>query len=327
MSKPVLFVGFRPLDRSENLKAVYDAYNGEKRFVDKSLRPDMYQMMVRSKVYDLMVTDDFPDMTPGKCIVLWHAIHGCKKIGIDQPMQPYYTPDTPCMIDYIVSAGQEAVPLWKQATDVPMNRILSLGYAASDLYFNAKKGDGHTELASYRSYLYLPTFREKNEGYITGIDPQYVDLLLHDDELLVIKPHPWHFYQNHEDMKGFIDEFNTQYKHIKIVSPTEPTTPYLIDCDVTITDYSSVMIEGYLCDKPCVLYTDNDDYLKTRGMYLPYPDYYSPLLAQNEGELIAMCRDAFLSGTSNDVCAYLAGDCDGHARERICELIERVNNE
>ncbi len=68
---------------------------------------------------------------------------------------------------------------------------------------------------------------------------------------------------------------HNQYKHIIEISSTEPSTPYLIDCDVVITDYSSVIFDGYLLGKPAILYSPNTDYVNKRGMYMKYPTKYS----------------------------------------------------
>ena len=73
-----------------------------------------------------------------------------------------------------------------------------------------------------------------------------------------------------------------KYNHIIEISSSEPSTPYLIDCDVVITDYSSIIFDGYLLNKPSVLYSPNLDYVNKRGMYMKYPQEYSSKIATNE---------------------------------------------
>lgn len=55
MSKPVLFVSFRPLDRAENLRAIYEAYDGSK--VHITTHDKKYKDEVLSGKYDVMVID------------------------------------------------------------------------------------------------------------------------------------------------------------------------------------------------------------------------------------------------------------------------------
>lgn len=50
----VLFASNRPLDRAENIKAAYEAYDGEKIFIQRTAS---FKNVDLNK-YDLMVTDD-----------------------------------------------------------------------------------------------------------------------------------------------------------------------------------------------------------------------------------------------------------------------------
>ena len=77
-----------------------------------------------------------------------------------------------------------------------------------------------------------------------------------------------------------------KYSHIIEISSSEPSTPYLIDCDGVITDYSSIIFDGYLLNKPSILYSPNLDYVSKRGMYMQYPQEYSSKFAINEKELV-----------------------------------------
>lgn len=329
MSNPVLFVGLRPLDRSENLNAIFEAYQGEKTFIDKTISPTLFHNLVRSGIYYLMVTDDFTDISPGKVIMVWHGIHGCKTIGLSQPHIPYYNSYIADAMTYIISAGAgEINKLWSRDTGVPLHRIRPLGYAASDLYIGKKKGDGGTFLADYKSFLYAPTFRDTNDGIRHEPDYREIDSMLEDGQLFVVKEHPYYFYQKHQKPVN-----SGAYKHVVFISPTEPTIPYLIDCDAVVTDYSSIMLEGYLCDKPCVLFHSDDSYLRNRGMCFEYPAVYSQFTARDEMELVTMLNSVAYKDIPDDrkyraeVREFFASSCDGHSRERICDFIERVNRE
>ena len=313
MSKPLLFVSARPLDRAENLRAVWDAYNGEKEFrqVDGcGHHPD-----IASGKFDTMVIDEFPNETPGRAVMIWHAIQGCKKIGLDQP-HPYYRYRYAQLMTCIVTAGTGSVQMFADCTGVRTDRIFPLGLPRTDCYIGKKKGQGATLWHNRRMYLYAPTFRTETETPMPDIDWQWIDNTLTDNETLVVKFHPFRDLQ----------KFNAfQYKHIMSVPSTTPSTPYLIDADVVITDYSSIMLDGYLLGKPCVLFEKNPGYTKTRGMYLQYPDAYCSRYATNEAELIHAIRTADkLTDTENGCLQSLADMCDGHATERTLRLVEQV---
>ena len=312
MSKPVLFVSFRDLMRAENLRAIYDAYTGPKVYINK-LSPNYKEELLSGK-YDLMVTDDLTDISPGKCIVVWHGIHGGKTVGLDQPGHPYFHPAFTKHITRIVSAGRGTVQLWHQCTGVPTEHILPLGFPRTDAYLGKHKGDGHTRLADKRAYLYVPTFREPTETSLPNIDWEFLDNNLADNEILAVKPHP---------VTGPMHL--TGYRHIIELPSSSPSAPYLYDADVVITDYSSIMFDAYLLGIPVVLFEKQRGYEHTRGMYFRYPDFYSSRYAQTEYDLLNTLSDTFcMTETEYNCIETVADACDGHSCERIIKLIEEM---
>ena len=318
MSKPVLFSCFRPLERAENLRAIYEAYTGPKQLIH-SYDPD-YKAEVTSGKYDLMVIDDMPAYKIKKCISIGHGIQGGKLVGLDQPGSPYYDKSVADRVTYIISAGHGTIAMSERSFNVPHDRILPLGMPCTDQYVGKKKGEGHTLLADKRAYLYVPTFRDKGETPFPYIDWDYIDSQLSSGEVLAIKPHPW-YYQYVS--KTITDK---KYRHIIGIPGDEPSAPYLYDADVVITDYSSIMFDAYLLDKPVVLFEKNPGYLQTRGMYMDYPLQYSSRFAITEEGLLNMMRSANSLTKIEKACVHTVADmCDGHSCERICNLINQLN--
>ena len=319
MSKPVLFASFRPLERAENISAIYHAYSGSK--VHMCTDDPTYKTEVTSGKYDLLVTDDFPDVTPGKCIMIWHAIQGGKTIGLDQPNNPYYPREWADNITYIISASHDMIPVWSQCTGVPANRILALGMPRTDYYMGKHKSDGGTRLSNKRSYLFAPTFRDEGETPSPVIDWDYIDRELTDDEVLAVKMHPWYYFQQKRTDTG-----TKRYRHIIEIPGSEPSSQYLYDADVIITDYSSIMFDAYLLDKPVVLFEKWKGYTTTRGMYLQYPTDYCSRYATNEENLIDLLRTSYSLRSADLDCLHTVADmCDGHSCERLCNLITQLN--
>jgi CDP-glycerol glycerophosphotransferase (TagB/SpsB family) len=115
------------------------------------------------------------------------------------------------------------------------------------------------------------------------------------------------------------------FRHIVEIDPEEPTAPYLYDCDVVITDYSTIMFDGYLLGKPAVLLEKRQGYLVTRGMMMAYPDAYSGRFSRNERDMLRLCRTADgLDAVERKCVKHVADACDGHACERVCALIRRL---
>lgn len=310
---PVLFASTKPLERAENLKAIYDAYEGPKAFC--RMDPWRHHAEIKSGKYKLMVCDEFPTESPGKIIMIGHGYAGGKTSGLEQP-HPYMNPAHADLMDYVICSGRGMVEKVAQYSGVHPNQVLPLGMPRTDQYIGKHKGDGKTELAKYRkTYLYVPTYRSKEESPLPSIDWQWLDDQLNDDELIAVKGHM---------MSGRL--LKRTYKHITEYSNSEISAPYLYDADVVITDYSTIMFDAYLLNKPVVLFDRNFDYLQTRGMQLDYPYQYSSRWCNTETEMLSMIRDADGLTEVEKECRRLVSDaCDGGSILRICELIRRVN--
>ena len=306
--KPVLFASTKPLERAENIRALYEAFDGQKDFVQ--VNGCRRHPAIGSGAYDLMVIDEFPTETPGKCIMIWHAIQGGKSIGLDQPY-PYYAKWQAPLMDCIVTSGKGAVPMFSRCSGLPEEKVLALGMPRTDAYIGKKKGDGHTVLTKKHSWLYVPTFRTKEETPMPEIDWEWLDEHMTDDEMIAVKAHT---------ATGRLQI--GPYRHIIEIPSEEPSAPYLYDCDAVISDYSSIIFDGYLLGKPAVLFEKVKGYTKTRGMYMEYPDVYCSRYCTDEEGLLYHLRTADgLRNTEREVLRLVADACDGHATERVCGLI------
>lgn len=312
--RPVLFTSQRDLSRCENIRTVYEAYDGEKAFVKLNLwRQDP---AITSGKYDVMVTDEIPALTPGKVIVIGHGIAGTKLYGLDQP-RPYANRNNTRLITYVVTQSTEPKMLAQVAQQhgVTESQVLPLGMPRTDSYYGKKKGDGGTPYGDKVMYLYAPTYRGRSEQSDTPIYWDTIDELLNDNEVLLVKPHML--------TKSILDK---TYRHIIEIPNSEPSTPYLIDCDVLITDYSSIMQDALVLRRPLVLFTKDNKYLTARGMYFRYPDFYTSYYAVNEYELVTMLRSCVWTDKDEQRRGFFVPTCDGHATERVIKLIKEVNN-
>lgn len=310
----VLFTSRRPLGRCENITAVYNAYDGDKDFIQENWRnpnPHIFR-----DEYRMMVTDEFVPYSPGKLIMIEHGISGGKSYGLDQP-NAYFRREHSKLIDYAVCTSRDTVALTAKSRGIPESRVLPLGMPRTDAYFGRKKGDGGTFLAGKKAYLFAPTFRNANEPPMPRYNWEYIDSQLTDDEIFVVKPHM----VTRHILKG-------TYKHIVEAPSTEPSAPYLIDCDVLITDYSTILFDGHILGKPVILFEKEQGFADRRGMYFPYPDGYSSRYVTTEAELIWRMRCAKGQRELDLICKERAcGACDGHSTERVVALIRRFLNE
>ena len=316
---PVLFASNHSLERDEAMRAVFGAYRGPKELV----RP--VEAIASAKGHPVVVADTLTPYVPDKDFVLvniGHGITGGKLYGLDE-RRDGIDPRALAQTDYVINASTETCGIAAGSFGIPEDRVLPLGFPRTDMLRGKRKGDGGTFMARYRrAYLYAPTFRGANDGaHLPRIDWALLDSMLEDDEIIVVKRH---YFQREPIVTQDVDR-------IAEVTTSEGITPYLVDCDVLLTDYSSTLFDAYLLGKPAVLAVDDaDEYMATRGMYLEYPHEYCSRwieAAGNEGKLLEHMRAACVTGmraTEKRLLAKVADKCDGNSARRVCDLIAEL---
>lgn len=322
----VLFVSPLPLGRCKSTTRIWEMYDGGKAF-----RCGIDGMRTaEGDGFSVVVCDSLPVYIEGKkrckSVNLGHGLTGGKLYALDEGDHPWVDKRALAQIDYAVATSEAGVPIVSRQLGVPEERVLPLGMARTDAYFE----DGEQFVTAFgepieRMYLYCPTFRgAADKGHLPRIDWAKVDGLLHDGEYLVVKRH---YLTKHELTRGH----DLQNMRVVELPPEESTGGLLRTCDVLITDYSSTMFDAYMLGKPVVLLTDDmREYLAGRGMYYDYPDFYSSRwldVERNEEALVMSLRLAAQFGMTKverDCIRTVAGACDGHSTERICELIRSL---
>lgn len=315
----ILFNSARPLGQCENITAIWNAYAGDKCFCQGG-----WIDISKFNSCDIVITDEFVrGKSPNQTIVMiGHGLIGFKTYGIDQP-GPYDAADCK-LTDYYICSGEDIRSIAASSSGIPIERCIPLGMPRTDSYIDQIKGSGETGLDKYdRVYLYVPTFRSYYNQPTPFIRYRYLDSIMDNDEILLVKPHM--IVKEHLVPQGL--------NHIFEVSNNIPLRQLLIDCDVCITDFSSAIGDGYLLNKPSVLVADeHDDYLKSRGMYLEYPFEYSSRwvsIKNNEDRFLFLLRDAAEKGMTEieHTCLNkIAGACDGHSTERLLHFIHDITS-
>ena len=295
--KMVLFTSVRPLERAENLRAVYDAYDGPKQFVQRDHSTPIEGM--HSGKYRLMVTDGLIEDSPGKYLWIGHGMGAGKKIGLQHPTAKFKGSS---LVTYAIASSEEMIPIVAGFCGISEEQVIPLGMPRTDAYFNTKKTE-----APYKRHLYAPTFRAGR----WDPDLNLVWRLLPEGHRFIFKPHM---------VTG--NRWESYWPNVEIASAHVPSTQYLVDADTVITDYSSIMFDAMVLRKPVILFAkDKDKYLRERGMYYKYPQMYSRMFCADEGQLIASILNAEWTARDEELRSFYAGACDGHSTERTLELI------
>lgn len=289
----VLFTSVRPLERAENLKAVYDAYDGEKEYV----RTVPGKPIPELGKYDLQVGDELPTEAPGKFIFIGHGMGAGKSYGIQRGW--FHHTD---LISYAIASSKEMIPYVSKFTGLDEKRIVPLGMPRTDAYFSGVQ-------PTKDLYLYAPTFRPYDWWV-----PDWGSIDVAESETLVVKPHMV-TKTILKRSKGNIVEYDSMI----------PSTDILTRSQVLITDYSSIMFDAFVMRKPVVLFAkDRFKYLRQRGMYCKYPEMYSQYFCDAEHELMQKARTAEWTDRCEELRQFYAGACDGHSTERTIELIRSM---
>ena len=293
----VLFTSVRPLERAENLKTVYDAYDGPKEFVQRSNNKPVEGM--HSGRYRLVVTDGLINESPGKYIWIGHGMGAGKTIGLQHPTAPFKGSD---LVTYAIASSEEMIPIVAGFCGISEDKVIPLGMPRTDAYFGAKATP-----SKEKRHLYAPTFRAGR----WDPDLNLIWRMLPEGHRFIFKPHM---------VTG--NRWTSFWPNIEMASAHEPSTQYLIDADTVVTDYSSIMFDAMVLRKPVILFAkDRERYLRERGMYYKYPQMYSRMFCADEGQLVANMINAQWTESDEKFRNFYAGACDGHSTERTLELI------
>lgn len=337
----VLFFTIRKNGELEgNAKALYPYVKGKKiiraRLLPHSYLEElkMYYAMITSKV---IVTDDynrylryFPLRKRQRVIQLWHACGAFKKFGRRGTNLSIFTDGaTHAQYNMVTVSGEYIRSIYADAFNLDPNKIKALGCPRTDDFFDPKliadkKEKIYTAYPEFRGkfiIIYAPTFRDiKNnrQEFHPELDFERLSKELLPDQMFIVCPHPI--------MQNAIVE--KKYENIRVVRDFS-TNDMMFVSDLLVTDYSSVIFEYALLQKPIAFFCyDLSTY--NRGFYLNYPedlpgDVYETQDALTE-YLVNRDRHELTEKYKTFVERYMSA-CDGHSCERIAGLINAYMEE
>lgn len=267
----------------------------------------------------------------------WHGSLGIKKIGADSPLisiqndwVPYGKKDSE-MIDYLISNSTFENDVYKN-NFWGKGKILTFGHPRNDIFFYNNEQLNEIKKKVFKKLnisfnkkvlLYVPTFRDY--GALDCYNFEVENLLksiidkFGGEWVLAVRMHP--------NLK------NEALKLFKFTSTTVDASSYsdiqelLVSSDIAITDYSSCIFDFMLSRKPAFIFaTDIEKYNNERGFYYPLESTPFPVAKNNE-ELVQNILNFDNEKYTKEVEKFLADKgCieDGHAAERVVDLIERL---
>lgn len=216
----------------------------------------------------------------------WHGGLGIKKIEKDaiSSLNNFYVwlaKKDSQMSDYMISNSSHLTNLYRTSFWYD-GSILEFGYPKEEsLILEAEKRETH-EVATSDSVkiLYAPTFRDYSLNPMEMNFTRLVEKLensLQREVILYLRPHP-------------INKTEIYYNHLSDniidISNVGNIQETILNLDVLVTDYSSIMFDSLIAGVKTVLYVpDYEKYFQHRGSYFKFEELPFPL-ALDEDELV-----------------------------------------
>lgn len=206
---------------------------------------------------------------------VWHACGAVKKFGNvvtrEYPIANY---------DYVLSTSTYWQQPYSEAFSVHADQVLPIGMPRTDELFDPQVMAEHRArlLTKYpilkhkKVVLYAPTFRGNiYQGFsCVPFDARQILSLLGEDYVLLYKFHP------------LLGDYQLDQGE-KIINMNHEDTHALFSvCDYLISDYSSIVFDYMILEKPLIFYTpDLTSYTKDLGVFVDIHEFGFPVCANS----------------------------------------------
>lgn len=262
---------------------------------------------------------------------LWHAPGASKKFGgsvagEDEIEMLLKISDN---TDYLITSSKNIEDYYAEAFQIDRQKIKPLGLPRLDYYFeNHDLNKIKLEFckkygvdANKKIILYAPTFRDekKYNNIFNFLDLKKFNEVLGEEYVLALRLHP-------KIKKFYPEDIVSDEKYVDCSDyPSEQEL--MMISDILITDYSSIMIEFAILDKPILFFVyDLDNYLATeRGFYYDFKKTVPGKLVYNSDELTDSIKDGDFDKNKMSSFVKTQFDAiDGQSSKRVVDFI--LNN-
>ena len=337
-----------------NLKSVYDALSKDKTLKlvlelkeDRRIKrkfKDFVRLMKNIATSKYILLDDYSrtinliKVRKGQEVVqLWHGPGAFKKFGYSRPghnkYKKLFVAGHKNYTKAIVTAD-EIKWCYAEGFGMDINNIKATGFPRTDLLFDDEYKNkireeiylSHPEFKNKKVIMFAPTYRgdSTSRAYYDWekLDLDKIYNELKEEYIFVIKWHPA-VYNNIKNgqYEGYdLEKYNGFFVDL---SENRDINDLLLITDVLITDYSSVIFDYALLNKPIVYFTyDLEDYENGRGLYYEFKDYVYGDVAKNCDELITAIKNGNMANELREVFMKKFMDaCDGKSTEKTCKWI------
>ena len=273
-----------------------------------------------------------------KVVQTWHGCGAFKRFGYSAADTPFGVPledfrRFPLYRHYslVPVSSPEVVWAYEEAfhmEDFP-GRVQALGVSRTDVFFDrefirrARERVLHEapEARGKKLLLYAPTFRGKagQAKAPAAMDYRLLSESLSESFFLLVKQHP--MVRKREPLPENCSAF------MKDVTETLSIEDLLCAADMCISDYSSLIFEYSLFERPMIFFAfDLEEYFDERGFYYPYEDFAPGPVCRTTEEILGFIEHAEERFDREKVRAFrekFMSACDGKATDRILSSVFR----
>lgn len=265
-------------------------------------------------------------------VQLWHGSGAFKKFGFSRVGTGDNISNVHTGYRKYTKASVTAVSIrecFAEAFDIDLEKVQAVGSPRTDMFFDekAKEETGERVFETYpqlkdkKVVLIAPTYRgRKVEDATYDFDRLNIDGLVKElgkEYQVVVKWHPA-LYNNIKrglvafDGNGVVDA--SSYSDINDL---------MVVADILVTDYSSVIFDWYLLDKPVIYFAyDLEEYEAGRGLYFNFDEYVYGQVAIDYEELLDAIRREDIAFQKRQVFGEkFMSACDGKSTERTIKWI------
>lgn len=286
------------------------------------------------------VTSCIPLRRETKIFQLWHACGAFKKFGMStaelifgdnrKTLEKYPNYRN---LDYVTVSSPEVIWAYEEAMNLKNTKtqVVATGVSRTDVFYDerflesARKSvyEVCPQARDKQVILYAPTFR----GRVAHAEsPDCMDIpamkaALGDGYVLLIKHHPFvkHPPEIPEECRDFAMDVTKKLEIDQLLCVS----------DVCISDYSSLIFEYSLFERPMLFFAyDLEDYFDWRGFYYDYDELTPGPVVKTAEEVIHYIENLDVMFDREQVHAFrekFMSACDGHATDRILQLVKGKN--
>jgi CDP-ribitol ribitolphosphotransferase len=268
-----------------------------------------------------------------RIVQLWHASGGFKTVGYSRsatdgipPFDPFG--DTHKNTTHVIVSSELDVPFYAEALGVPEARVHPTGIPRMDRFFDAgareralaAAREAIPAIAGHEVWLFAPTYRGEIVAE-ASYDLGRLDLAgLHRvaearDAVVLFRMHP--FVRARIQPPPELADRLIEASDVAI-----DTNDLLFSVDLLITDYSSIVFEYSVLNRPMLFFTyDLGDYGSERDFYVPFEAFVPGRIVRTFPELLAAIeREDYDFEKVEPFARRHFAHLDGSSTDRVIDL-------